>query len=153
VSSAVIMMCLTFRPVASSTPSYFGESLNSVVVKDGEEESVTLIDGSHNDPPVVVPSSASQSSMPAHQTEHSRQSSSSDSGVVREMGSEYGSLERNSGRNSALSGPAAGLLEREKNTSSRVDATRVDPEGLIDQLLRESNLASSPHEGQFKYIK
>ncbi|XP_021966908.1 protein FAM102A [Folsomia candida] len=82
----------------------------------------------------------------ATQGEHSRQSSSSDSGVVsREIASEFGSLERNSGRNSALSsGP---MLDREKVGSSRVDSTRVDPEYLIDELLRESNLESSPNEG------
>lgn len=63
----------------------------------------------------------------------------------REIASEYGSLERNSGRNSALSsGP---ILDREKVGSSRVDSTRVDPENLINQLLRESNLESSPREG------
>jgi len=88
------------------------------------------------------------------QGEHSRQSSSSDSGVVRydgnrcfsiEIASEYGSLERNSGRNSALAAPP--MLDREKVASSRVDSTRVDPENLIDQLLRESNLESTPSEG------
>jgi hypothetical protein len=77
----------------------------------------------------------------SHPGEHSRQSSSSDSGVVREIGSEYGSLERNSGRNSALS--SAVVLDREKVGSSRIDSsTRVDPENLIDELLRESNLES-----------
>jgi len=86
----------------------------------------------------------------APQGEHSRQSSSSDSGVVREIASEYGSLERNSGRNSALSsGP---VLDREKVGSSRVDSTRVDPENLIDQLLRDSNLESTPSGGLTLYI-
>lgn len=55
------------------------------------------------------------------------------------MGSEYGSLERNSGRNSALS--SALMLDREKVGTSRIDSsTRVDPESLIDELLRESNI-------------
>ena len=60
------------------------------------------------------------------------------------MGSEYGSLERPSGRNSALS---TAVVDREKVGSSRVDSTRVDPEHLIDELLRESNLEASPHAG------
>lgn len=63
-----------------------------------------------------------------------------------EMSSEYGSLERPSGRNSALSSSVA--LDREKVGSSRVDSTRVDPEHLIDELLRESNLESCPHAGK-----
>jgi len=65
----------------------------------------------------------------------------------REIPSEYGSLERNQSRNSALNPTAPLIDDRENVASSRVDATRVDPEILIDQLLRESDLESSTHEG------
>jgi len=95
-----------------------------------------------------------QTEKETYQGEHSRQSSSSDSGVVREIASsEYGSLERNSGRNSALS--SALILDREKVGSSRVDSTRVDAEILIDELLRESNLdlESPPGEGESEMLK
>jgi hypothetical protein len=92
-----------------------------------------------------------QTEKESYQGEHSRQSSSSDSGVIREINSEYGSLERNSGRNSALSN--ALIIDREKVVSSRVDSTRVDAELLIDELLRESNLESTPAEGESEMLK
>lgn len=78
------------------------------------------------------------------QSQHSRQSSSGDSGHIRNPSSgsglsETGSLDR-----------AKAALERRKKASeegipqARVEVTRVNPDSLIDEILRSTNL--EPHD-------
>ncbi|XP_037083654.1 protein FAM102B-like [Pollicipes pollicipes] len=73
---------------------------------------------------------------------HSRQSSSSESGHLRTTSSGSGLSDYNSMERAA----AGDKRKKEASACSRFDATRVDPEDVINDLLQNAELSTDPDE-------